>query len=194
MALTAALPSLPAREAGPIRRLLERDGAFVHELADGFAGPLHLLFPEAFDAAAAGFEAVLRDARVAGEIHFAKKANKAACWGERCAEPGLGVDVASAGELRAALGAGVRGELMVVTGPAKPVELLRLAVHHDALIAVDGLDELERVAGLSGRRGVPRLGAALPAAGRARQPLRPGRRCDRARARGMPSGRAGDAP
>nr|WP_097870423.1 Y4yA family PLP-dependent enzyme [Streptomyces sp. rh34] len=115
----------------------------VEELSYAFGGPFHFLLPDAFDANLRAMRAALAEARVDGFVYYAKKANKAAVWIERCAARGAGVDVASVGELREALGHGVRGENIVVTGPAKGMELLRLAVRHGALIAVDALDELD---------------------------------------------------
>ncbi|MFF7445911.1 MULTISPECIES: Y4yA family PLP-dependent enzyme [unclassified Streptomyces] len=120
-------------------------GGLPHELSYALGGPFHLLLPERFDANAAAFERVLREAGVEGRVYYAKKANKAAVWMDRCALSGRGVDVASSGELRDALGHGVRGEDVVVTGPAKAEGLLRVAVLHGCLIAVDALDELESV-------------------------------------------------
>jgi diaminopimelate decarboxylase len=62
----------------------------------------------------------------------------------RCAEFGAGADVASIGELRDALGHGVRGDNLVITGAAKSEKLLRLAILHGGLAAVDSEDELAR--------------------------------------------------
>ena len=112
------LPRQPARLEEPGLSVLGGEHELLHELAAGIGGPYHLLFPERFDAAAGAFAAVLGEAGVGGRVYFAKKANKAACWMRRCAELGLGVDVASPGELRGALAEGVRGEALVVTGPA----------------------------------------------------------------------------
>lgn len=152
-----ALPSLPARQGVLTRRLLGVDRALLHELARAVGGPFHVVFPQAFDDAAEAFQAVLGEERIDGRIYYAKKANKAACWVRRCAETGLGVDVASVGELRGALGGGVRGEQIVVTGPAKSVELHRLAALHGCLLTVDALDELARLTELGGRYGVVRV-------------------------------------
>ncbi|MEU0664307.1 Y4yA family PLP-dependent enzyme [Streptomyces lavendulocolor] len=116
-----------------------------HELTYALGAPFHLLLPDRFDANVAAFQVVLDEAGVDGRIYYAKKANKAAAWIERCATGGTGVDVASIGELREALGHGVCGEGIVVTGPAKADNLLRIAVLHGCLIAIDALDELERV-------------------------------------------------
>ncbi|MFF0091572.1 Y4yA family PLP-dependent enzyme [Streptomyces canus] len=138
-----AAPPLPARPDPQLDAIL--GSGLPHELSYALGGPFHLLLPERFDANAAAFEGVLRAAGVEGRVYYAKKANKAAVWMDRCAVSGTGVDVASAGELRDALGHGVRGEDVVVTGPAKAEGLLRVAVLQGCLIAVDASDELESV-------------------------------------------------
>ncbi|WP_431047308.1 Y4yA family PLP-dependent enzyme [Streptomyces sp. P1-3] len=115
----------------------------IEELSYAFGGPFHFLLPDAFDTNLRAMREALDEAGVDGFVYYAKKANKAAVWIERCAASGAGVDVASVGELREALGHGVRGENLVVTGPAKGTDLLRLALRHGALIAVDALDELD---------------------------------------------------
>ncbi|MFC8448628.1 Y4yA family PLP-dependent enzyme [Kitasatospora sp. NPDC057223] len=120
-------------------------GGLLQELSYAFGGPFHFVLPERFDANLAAFRTALDESGVDGTVYFAKKANKAAAFVERCARQGAGVDVASHGELREALGHGVRGENLVVTGPAKAGRLLQVAALQGALIAVDSLDELERV-------------------------------------------------
>ncbi|EUA27870.1 pyridoxal-dependent decarboxylase, pyridoxal binding domain protein [Mycobacterium xenopi 4042] len=96
-------------------------------------------------------------------MFFAKKANKAGCWLPVCAESGAGVDVASSAELVHALAHGVRGRDIVVTGPAKSEHLLWLGARHGCLIAVDALDELDRVMALAGKAdGVRILLRVLP--------------------------------
>ncbi|WKX68893.1 alanine racemase [Streptomyces sp. XD-27] len=143
MAVTHAPLTLPAYEDPRLTAVL--GGELPHELSHAFGGPFHFLLPDRFEANAAAFAAVLAEHQVPGLVHYAKKANKAAAWIERCADAGLGVDVASTGELREALGHGVRGDRIVVTGPAKADDLLRLAHLQDCLIAVDAPDELDRV-------------------------------------------------
>lgn len=149
--------ALPAILADWPAEVLRSHSTLLHELADAIGGPYHVLFPDLFDANLAAFRAALRESGVDGQVYYAKKANKAACWVRRCAETGGGVDVASPGELSDALGAGVRGDRLVVTGPAKSGELLRLAILHDCLVAVDGADELARIITLAGRFGRARL-------------------------------------
>lgn len=154
---TAAWPTLPALPDSATAAVL--GSGLLQELSYAFAGPFHFLLPEAFDANLRELRAALDEAGVDGSVYYAKKANKAALWIERCSLNGAGVDVASVGELREALGHGVRGEDLVVTGPAKAPDLLRLAVQHGALIAVDSLGELDALvtAVLGGTRRPARL-------------------------------------
>ncbi|MFF0041231.1 Y4yA family PLP-dependent enzyme [Streptomyces mirabilis] len=133
-----SLPALPDPATDAVL-----GSGLLEELSYAFGGPFHFLLPGAFDANLRAMRTALDEAGVDGFVYFAKKANKAAVWVERAAAGGAGVDVASLGELREALGHGMRGEHLVVTGPAKNNPLLRLAVQQGALIAVDSLDELD---------------------------------------------------
>ncbi|MFB7010780.1 MULTISPECIES: Y4yA family PLP-dependent enzyme [unclassified Streptomyces] len=138
---TTHVPPLPAHPDPDTDGIL--DSGLLHELSYAFGGPFHFLLPHRFDANLAAFRTALSDAGVEGLVYYAKKANKAAIWVERCAVHQAGVDVAGVGELREALGHGVRGENIVVTGPAKSDELLRLALLQGCLVAVDALGELD---------------------------------------------------
>ncbi|MGP3989802.1 alanine racemase [Streptomyces sp. 3N207] len=154
---TAAAPPVPALP-DPAAEAVLRSG-LPAELAYAFGGPFHFLLPDAFDANLSATLEVFAETGVEGKVYYAKKANKAAVWVERCAAAGCGVDVASLGELREALGHGVPGDQLVVTGPAKAAALHELAVRHRALIAVDSLDELDALIGLveTGRTGPARI-------------------------------------
>ncbi|MGX4694364.1 Y4yA family PLP-dependent enzyme [Streptomyces sp. JNUCC 63] len=148
---TSGHPALPARPDAATDAVVA--SGLLPELAYALGGPFHFLLPDAFDANLHAMREALVAAGVDGFVYFAKKANKAAVFTERAAALGAGVDVASAGELREALGHGVRGEHLVVTGPAKDPHLLCLALQHGALVAVDALDELDTVitSALNGR-------------------------------------------
>ena len=139
-------PRLAALWDPALRDFVDRYPAMLHELAGAFDAPIHLLFPDRFVRNVKAFERTLAEHRVAGRVYFAKKANKARCFVREAAELGIGVDVASEGEFSDALAAGVRGADVGVSGPAKANDLLRLAVRHEALIAIDSLDELARLA------------------------------------------------
>ncbi|MFF1347094.1 alanine racemase [Streptomyces sp. NPDC058322] len=144
---TSSWPTLPALP-DPATETVIASG-LPAELAHAFGGPFHFLLPDAFTANLIAMQDALAEAGVDGFVYYAKKANKAAVFVERAAVGGAGVDVASAAELREALGHGVRGEHLMVTGPAKDPTLLRLAVQHGATVAVDALDELDRVISLA---------------------------------------------
>ncbi|MGU7773866.1 alanine racemase [Burkholderia sp. MR1-5-21] len=139
------IPRLPALWDPALRDFVDEHEAMIHELAHGFDAPIHLLFPERFARNVAAFQRVLDTRQVAGRVYYAKKANKARCFVHAAAEAGIGVDVASVGEFADALAAGVCGEDIGVSGPAKASDLLRLAVLHGALIAIDSIDELDRL-------------------------------------------------
>ncbi|MEU4710076.1 alanine racemase [Nocardia salmonicida] len=138
-------PPMPAYTDALEQRLLA-DPRLLTDIADAVGGPFHVLFPERVSVNIKAFQSAF--GKVDGIVYYGKKANKAACVARACAENGAGIDVASTGELIAALGQGVRGEDLMVTGPAKSDELLWLAARHRALIAVDALDELDRLTAL----------------------------------------------
>lgn len=136
------------------------DARLLRSLSDAFGGPVHLLDPAQFTANTREFATAFDDAAVTGTVYFGKKANKASAFVAEIAglatddrragrRPRFGIDVAAAGEFRQALAAGVRGMDLLVTGPHKPIDLLTLAVHHDAIVTVDSPAELKALADLS---------------------------------------------
>ncbi|HEX7932684.1 MAG TPA: alanine racemase [Paraburkholderia sp.] len=142
-------PHLPARWHPLLRSFADDHRRLIRELSDGFNAPLHFVFPQTFADNVRAFQRVLEKQRVQGRILYAKKANKARCFARAAAELGIGLDAASPGEFIDGLAAGLRGEEIGVSGPAKSQELLQLALAHRALIAVDSLDELERLRALA---------------------------------------------
>ncbi|MBN3786373.1 alanine racemase [Burkholderia sp. Ac-20353] len=151
--MVSDVPRLPALWDPALRDFVDQREAMIHELANGFDAPVHLLFPERFARNVAAFQRVLEARQVPGRVYYAKKANKARCFVRAAAECGIGVDVASLGEFADALAAGVRGADIGVSGPAKAGDLLRLAVLHDALIAIDSPDELSRLIAIAQQSG-----------------------------------------
>ncbi|WP_319942479.1 type III PLP-dependent enzyme domain-containing protein [Nocardia aurantia] len=126
------------------RRLLA-DPDLLGDIAFAIGRPFHVMYPARVGGNIAAFREVFAAAGIDGAIYFGKKANKAGCVVRACAEHGAGADVASIGELSSALAQGIRGEDLMVTGPAKSDRLLWLAARHGALIAVDEPDELNRL-------------------------------------------------
>jgi diaminopimelate decarboxylase len=132
---------------------------FLHSLADTLGSPLHVLLPETVAANAERFRAVYRRHRLAGRVYFAHKANRSSALVRRlaAAEPAhVGVDVASLGELRHALGCGFTGDRIMATGPKDP-EFLWLAARVGATVNLDSVSELEQLAGLVRRYGLGRV-------------------------------------
>ena len=78
------------------------------------------------------------------------------------AEEGLGVDVASAGELFMALRAGFDPARIVVHGNAKSMPELRTAVEHGLVVAIDNLDEIDRLERCAGAGPQPVLLRVVP--------------------------------
>ena len=148
--------SLPAWEPDWARQV-RADPWLLDDLAHAVDGPFHVLHPDTFAANLGSFHEALGQAGVGGQVFFGKKANKAACWLRAGVDGGAGVDVASAHELADCLAHGVRGEDVVVTGAAKHTDLLWLAARHGSLVAVDALDELERVLALGRASGPVRV-------------------------------------
>ncbi|MGW5109264.1 Y4yA family PLP-dependent enzyme [Nocardia sp. NPDC004123] len=140
--ITAA--PMPAHRPDWEEQLLA-DTKLLRELAETIGGPFHVMYPDRIVANIQAFQRVFARTDVAGAIYYGKKANKAACVVRACAEAGSGIDVASVGELKAAMTGGIQGCDLMVTGPAKSNQLLELATRAGALIAVDDLDELARL-------------------------------------------------
>jgi len=139
---------LPAHRDDWERRLLGH-ATRLGELADGIGGPFHVVYPDRVIDNVRGYQAVLAEARVSGAVYYARKANKSGAVIEACARADAGVDVSSPGELRAALGGGVRGRELMITGPAKGDRLLWTAVRHGAVLAIDALDGRSRLIALA---------------------------------------------
>ncbi|WP_306307252.1 alanine racemase [Nocardia higoensis] len=142
--ITAA--PMPAR-LDPWEERILADPNLLGDIAFAVGTPFHLMYPARVRRNIAEFQQAFAAAGVDGVVYYGKKANKAACVARACAEQGAGVDVSSVGELTAALAQGVRGDELMVTGPAKSAELIWLASRHGALIAIDALDELDRLIG-----------------------------------------------
>lgn len=161
---TVAAPVPAYRDPWELRVLA--DPRLLGDIAFAIGGPFHLMYPPRVGANIRGFQRVFTETRVSGAVYYGKKANKAACVARACATAGAGIDVSSTGELTAALGQGVRGADLLVTGPEKSGELHWLAARHGCLVAVDSLGELRRLAALD--IPVRVLLRALPAASASR--------------------------
>jgi diaminopimelate decarboxylase len=123
-------------------------GLDPHDLAGLHGTPFFLYDLDVLTARVAALRTALpRNA----ELAFAVKANPSLAVLTRLARLGVGADVASAGELQAAIRAGIALDRMIFTGPGKTdAELgqaLRLGVR---AITVESLDELDALIELGG--------------------------------------------
>jgi diaminopimelate decarboxylase len=124
---------------------LALDGVDVAALADRFGTPLYVYDAATLRARARAYREPL--ARSGGRVFYALKANAAPGVLRVLRGEGLGADVASAGEVAAALRAGFTGAELVVHGNAKHDRDLDAAIAAGAgLIVLDEPDEAARVA------------------------------------------------
>src|SRR3954469_7185357 len=124
-------------------------GCDAAALAREFGTPAYVVAEDDLRAQARAFEQALADAHDGpGDVVFASKAFPVTAALRLFAEEGLGVDVASGGELYLALNAGFDPEKIVLHGNAKSEAELRMAVEAGVgLIVLDGNDpaRLERL-------------------------------------------------
>lgn len=156
MVLNTALIELPALEQEWQRRV-RADRQLLFDIQHAVGGPFHVVYPEQFAENLRSFQKTLAGHGVTGQIYYGKKANKAGCWLPTIADLDGAVDVASEPELVHALANGIRGRDIGVTGAAKTDALLRLAARHDCVIAIDALDELERLTEIARSAGPVRI-------------------------------------
>jgi diaminopimelate decarboxylase len=139
----------------PVVSRLLADPRIVEDAVAQYGSPLHLIFPQVFADNIDRFRAALDKHRLSYRICYAHKANQAAAFVVAAQSRGIGIDVASAGELAGALAAGFTPDRIEATGP-KGVALLRELVAAGVTINVDNLWELGQICSLA------EVGAAVP--------------------------------
>lgn len=150
----AADHSLPPLVHPDVARLAGPAAGELRRLADEGGTPFHIFFPDVMLGTVDRFRRVMDDAGNAdGRIYFAVKANDANSPVAVAAAAGIGADVSSAEEFTVALGRGVPGGDISVSGPAKSAALLCLAVNQGALIQIDQPHEIEELAAAAARLG-----------------------------------------
>jgi diaminopimelate decarboxylase len=164
----AGLPPLPAGEFAdldpavwPRTVLRGPDGAMViggcdvRDLARDFGTPLFLLDEADFRTRAAAFRTSYAGGDAPATVYYAAKAflaTRVARWVE---EEGLGLDVASGGELAVALAAEFPPERLILHGNNKSLDEIARALRAGVgLIVIDSLVEIDRVAEVAQRLGV----------------------------------------
>ncbi len=160
-------PDGPRRGRPPSRNEILRSGRLggldPALLAERFGTPLFVYDLEVVTRQVTGLRAALPGAV---ELAYAVKANPALAVVAHLGSLDLGADVSSGGELRVALRAGVPAHRIILTGPGKRDDELRLAVETGLrAITIESRGELERLERIaaSARRVAPvLLRAAVP--------------------------------
>ena len=155
----------------PARNEILRDGRLgglaPDDLAARFGTPFYAYD---LDVATRQVEALRAALPPAFDLAYAVKANPNLSVLRHLADLGLGADVASGGELRHALRAGVEPSKVVFTGPGKRDDELHAAVEAGVrVVTVESPDELRRLASIAealGRRQPVLLRAAVSEAAR----------------------------
>ena len=162
----SSAPAAPSGDPGALDALVWPQGA--HRNADGalviggvdvrdaardFSTPVFLLDEEDFRGRAAAFRSAYDAGRT--DVYYAAKAFLSTAVARWAVEEGLGIDVATGGELAVALAAGVPGDRLLLHGNNKSREEIRRALGAGvARIVVDSLSEVDRVAGVARDLGV----------------------------------------
>ncbi len=125
----------------------------MRDAAREFATPLFLLDEADFRGRAAAFRAAYDSSRA--DIYYAAKAFLSTAIARWAVEEGLGIDVASGGELAVALAAGVPGDRLLLHGNNKSRAEIRRALEAGVgRIVVDSLDEIDRISEVARDMGV----------------------------------------
>lgn len=136
----------------------EHDARFVltdslaGELADRYGTPLYVIDEAHFRKRIRRFIKASRSVSARAEVVFASKANSSLAVLAIAHQEGCAIDVASEGELRAALAAGVPSGLCHLHGNNKSNQELTFGLVSDVgLVVVDHFSEIERIAAIGVR-------------------------------------------
>ncbi len=130
-------------------------GCDVRELAATYGTPLFVLDEADVRARAAEYKAAYGDSDQPFDIFYASKAFLSVALARWMHEAGLGIDVASGGELAVALRGGVPGSRIVMHGNNKSTDEIETALRANVYLLVsDSLDELARIDQVAGRLGM----------------------------------------
>jgi len=134
---------------------LEVGGVDTVEIAERFGTPVYVIDEEALRLRCREYMDAFRAEAPGTIVYYAAKAFLCRAVAALAAEEGLHIDVASSGELRVVLSAGVRPETIVVHGNYKKDEDLAAALDaRVGIIAIDSVDEMRALSALAQARGV----------------------------------------
>ncbi len=133
---------------------LEIGGVDCRDLVARYQSPIYVLDEADARSRARGFRDAYESAGAA-TVYYAAKAFLATAVAKWVTEAGLGIDVASGGELEVVLRAGVPGDQILMHGNNKSMAEIELALTAGVgRIVVDSFDEIVRLADAAGRLGI----------------------------------------
>jgi diaminopimelate decarboxylase len=128
-------------------------GVDVRDIARDFGTPVFVLDEQDLRSRAREYALAYRQAG-ASIVFYAAKAFLSTAVARWVTEEGLGIDVASGGELAVAMRAGVPGELLLMHGNNKSEEEIAAAVDYGVgRIVIDSFEEIARVAQAAAKAG-----------------------------------------
>ena len=129
-------------------------GVDVRVLAEEFGTPVFVLDEDDLRSRAREYALAYRQAG-ASRVYYAAKAFLSIAVARWVHEEGLGIDVASGGELAVAIRAGIPGESLLMHGNNKSMEEIVAAIDHGVgRIVIDSFEEIARVAEAAAQAGV----------------------------------------
>lgn len=137
--------------------VLEIAGLDVRALVAEYGSPLFIFDEQDVRSRAQEYARAYRTAQsgVPGTVYYAAKAFLTVAVARWVTEEGLGIDVASGGELEIAIRAGIPGELLLMHGNNKSTQEIRRALEYGvARIVIDSFEEIARVATVAAELGV----------------------------------------
>lgn len=148
-----AAATVPGTEGGAPEKLV-LGGVAAEDLVEAYGSPLYVLEEDKIRAACRGYREAFAAHYPDYEIMYACKANCCVALCQLMAQEGLGLDVASAGELYTALKAGVAADRLLLHGNNKSAEELEMALSAGVgRIVVDNLCEVELLERAANRQG-----------------------------------------
>ena len=130
-------------------------GCDARELASTYGTPLFVVDEDDIRTRASEYRVAYDDDAHPFSVFYAGKALLTTAIARWVHESGLGIDVASGGELAVALRAGIPGSRIVMHGNNKSAAEIDAALEHGLhAIVCDALDELARISAIATARGV----------------------------------------
>lgn len=140
-ALTDMAPPLTPKLAPWMTDALAQPSRLA-ELIETYGSPVHLLVGQEFKRNVQDLLSPLKARALNGGLFFARKANKLPWFVSLAREVGIGVDTASAEEVRETLALGVDPQRLIITAIGKDKALITRAITSGCLLVLDNEDEL----------------------------------------------------